>query len=338
MSNILLSIVLTGRNDNYGGDFKERLQRCISWTHQQLTANRISSEIVFVNYNPLPNPEIEGFINWPASNEFVLVRIVTVPATVHTALVSDGKRKNVPLLEYPAKNAGIRRAKGEYILCINPDIIIPSEIFGLLKSAQKDYYYRVNRFDFDKSSEQTDLNEIRKNITKIWLKGYSKDFSDSTSADLKLLKTRAERLWYYGSYTFKSLFNPLFRLIWGTEYHAKAEMKYHCNVSGDFMMMHRDNWYKLRAHNEQSFISLHVDSLMVIQAAASGLKEKVFPIPIYHKEHTRRYDATDENPQYRSAYLSFQEEAQKMLREKKPAIYNDENWGLNKFELEEKII
>ncbi len=336
MSNLFLSIVVTGRNDNYGGDFRERLQRCVVWTHKQLTVHKMLSEIIFVNYNPLPEPAIEGFINWPSSNEFVKMSIITVPASVHSTLVSEGKRKNVPLLEYPAKNAGIRRAKGEYILSINPDIIIPSEIFEIIKSAKKDSYYRVNRFDFRTGKAGTDLDEIKKNITKIWLKDFSFSRTPSAVSEGEFLKVVALQKIYFMKYNFMLFISPLLRLIWKVSYHPKAEMKYHCNVSGDFMLMHRDNWNKLKGYNEQSFISLHTDALMVIQAAALGLKETVLPFPIYHQEHERRYDANDENPEYRKAYLTFQSEAQKMLAEKKPAVYNNEDWGLNKFDLEEK--
>jgi hypothetical protein len=332
MINPFLSIILVGRNDNYGGDFKERLQHGISWTHRQLSQHKILSEIIFVNYNPLPNPLIETFINWPASNEFVSVRIITVPSAAHAALVSDGKRKNVPLLEYPAKNAGIRRAKGEYILCMNPDIIIPSEIFESIHSIRKDHYYRVNRFDFNKGA---DLDEIKKNITKIWLKDFSFDQHPSAVSKFKLLKVKALQRIYFMKYNFMLFISPLLRLIWNISYHSKAEMKYHCNVSGDFMLMHRDSWNKLRGHNEQGYLSLHMDALMVIQAASLGLEESILAFPIYHREHERRYDANDANPEYRKAYLFFQSEAQKMLKEKKPEIYNDNDWGLNKFELEE---
>ena len=53
-----ISIVITGRNDNYGGDFSARLQRCVSYNHQELTSHKIDSELIFVNYNPLTLPPI----------------------------------------------------------------------------------------------------------------------------------------------------------------------------------------------------------------------------------------------------------------------------------------
>ena len=45
-----ISIVITGRNDNYGGDFNARLQRCVSYNHQELTSHKIDSELIFVKW------------------------------------------------------------------------------------------------------------------------------------------------------------------------------------------------------------------------------------------------------------------------------------------------
>ncbi len=326
-----LTIIMVGRNDNYGGDFKERLQHCINWTHKQLSFHEIVSEIIFVNYNPLPETAIEEFINWQPSNEFVSVKIITVPTSIHTTLVNNGKRKNVPVLEYLAKNAGIKRAGGEYVLCINPDILLNESFFKSISNLRENIFYRANRLDFKNSIKNKPTNFI-----KIFLKGHSYYYHNHNPINYYLLKIKNYFIckWKLNSIRFQNFFE---RRNWNVYFH-NAEYRYHCNVSGDFMLLHRDNWHKLKGYSEQSFISLHVDALMVIQAAALGLKEKVLPLPIYHQEHARRYDANEEKPEYREAYLFFQSEAQKMLAEKKPVIYNDEDWGLNKFHLVEKII
>ena len=104
------------------------------------------------------------------------------------------------------------------------------------------------------------------------------------------------------------------------------------------MLMHRKHWWALNGYHENANLSLHVDSLMVIQAAMLGLQEKVLAWPIYHQEHERRYDADQHIPAYREAYFNFQEEAQKMLHQKAPVIYNDDNWGFANFELEETLV
>jgi hypothetical protein len=334
----IISFVLAGRNDNYGGDFKLRLQRCVSNLYKQLKAYQISSEIIFINYNPLPENGIEHFISWPQSDELIQVRILTVAPSLHSNFVENNNVKNVPVLEYPAKNAGIRRAKGSFILSMNPDIIIDDAFFSVINQLKKDSYYRCNRLDFQMN--ETDLMPenpipfIKKQVSKVWVKAISKEIKTGSFSKTKfyliLLLQKLEILRY------SSL--RAFNFLWSTKLHAKAENKFHCNVSGDFMLMHKAHWDALMGYKENSYLALHVDALMVVEAAALGLKEVVFKFPIYHQEHERRYDANKENTDFREAYLMFQEEAQKMIKNKKPIQYNSIEWGFANAQLEEILL
>jgi hypothetical protein len=332
-----LSVVIAGRNDNYGGDFRNRLQQCVRWTHNRLTEARIPSEIIFVNYNPLPNDPIEHFIEWPATNEFVLTRIITIPGQLHKEVLQKNDIKNVPVLEYVAKNAGIRRSKGDFILCMNPDITIPDIVVKEFAALDSGKYYRTNRYDYlapEKtmvSNEKAMLQHIITHVTRIWLKGVSYAHPNSKVSTWALLTYKLRAEIERDLYSFLRLFN----FVWRKKLHAKAEYRYHCNVSGDFMLMHRNNWLKLRGHHEGTYLALHVDALMVVQAAAAGLAEKVFSAPVYHMEHERRYDANMENADFRKAYVFFQEQAQLMINSKKSFIYNSEDWGLAPYSLQE---
>ncbi len=337
MNNPVLSIVIIGRNDNYGGDFKNRLQRAVNYWHQQLTAHQISSEIIFVNYNPLPQPPIKDFIDWSPSNKFVELSIVQVNAEVHEQLVKEYKVKDIAVLEFIAKNIGIRRAKGEFILSTNADILVDKKMFARFKNLNSKKFYRANRFDFTSSELAVNTEDIN-NVTRIWLKGYYHDFTKTHNRSLQLAIAKAARLRYYADYYLKQMINPVIRKIWATDYHKKAEMSYHCHCSGDFMLMHRNAWNELRGFWERSYITLHVDGLLVIQAAALGLEEEIFSEPIYHQEHERRYNHAIDNNDYREEYLHFQEQAQQMLKNKKAIIYNSADWGLSNFALpQEKI-
>ncbi|MCF8464387.1 MAG: hypothetical protein K9G41_06085 [Flavobacteriales bacterium] len=291
----------------------------------------ISAEIIFVNYNPvLENEPIENFISWPKSEKEVSIRLITVPNEIHKILVANRNRKNVPVLEYLAKNVGIRRAKGQFILSMNPDIIIPESVLVELDFLKADCFYRVDRVDFKllNSSTKVELDLIKKNAFKCYLKGFQYSLNGYNPFKLKLIR-------YFNSFKlFFHLkiivwFGCLFRLIgWKANPH-NAEFQFHCNVSGDFMLMHRDNWFELRGNPEATFMSLHTDALMVIMAATSGLKEKVLSNPIFHQDHTRRYDASKESDsEYRQVYLDFQFQAQRMIREARPIINNDLDWGL----------
>jgi hypothetical protein len=121
-------------------------------------------------------------------------------------------------------------------------------------------------------------------------------------------------------------------LKWTVYYHSD-EFRLHCNASGDFLLMHRDAWHRLRGYREQAEIALHVDSLMVIQAAALGLGQRVLSAPILHKEHGRRYDGSAETPENTRAYEFLLKEARKMRDSQQSACYNDGDWGLSNFDL-----
>lgn len=336
--NPLISFVIAGRNDNYGGDFKLRLQRCVSSLFRQLNAIKIHSEIIFVNYNPLPEPSISDFISWPKSNEYIKIKIITVAPELHKQFVENNAVKNVPVLEYPAKNAGIKRAKGTFILSMNPDIIFDDKFFKDIPKLKKENYYRCNRFDFKLENEDLPSDKIisfaKNNICKIWVKAISKEIKIGSFSDFRLklilLHQKVEVLRYN---TIKA-----FNFLWSIPLHPKAEYKFHCNVSGDFMLMHNDNWRQLMAYKESSYLALHVDALIVVQAATLGLKEQVFSYPIYHQEHARRYDAEKENQDFRDAYFIFQSEAQKMIQEQKAIIFNTKNWGFENSKLEEILL
>lgn len=320
-----ISLVLTGRNDNYGGDFKVRLQNCITNAHSQLSNLSVRSEIIFVNYNPLPAPPIETFIQWPATTELVEIRILTLSPEQHKKLVAEGGRKDIPVLEYLGKNAGIRRAKGEFILSMNPDIILPKEIVSNFKELKKDCYYRADRVDYSGDFD-SDFD-----LKRVYLKG--QDYPISSLNELEQLRAKNRKVNRWRSFTPR--IEWLLNLISSPVYYNSAEYNYHCNVSGDFMLMHRDSWHTLHAHHENRPIALHVDALMVVQAATSGLKEVVFDNPIFHQEHERRFDAKTDNPLFKEAFDFFVTESKKMMEAGKPEIYNGPAWGSVNFDLPE---
>lgn len=334
----LISFVLVGRNDNYGGDFKQRLQTCITTLFQQLVDHGVSAEILFVNYNPLPSPVITDFIKWPTSTDKVTIKIITVSSEAHQKFVETSGVDDVPVLEYPAKNAGIKRANGTYILAMNPDIVLDDLFFETISWFNKNHYYRANRVDYylpaGEEIHSNILDYAKNNVTKVWVKAISKSVKRGPISNLKfrciVFQSKLEILRYN---CIKA-----FNFVWSQKLHPKAEYKYHCNVSGDFMLMHRQNWDVLLGYHERAAIALHIDSLMVVQAACFGLQEVILPFPIYHQEHERRYDATTENLKYRAAYLKFQKDAQEMIKKKEPKIYNSKDWGFSSVQLEEILL
>lgn len=324
-----ISFVLAGRNDNYGGDFRQRLQNCVAKLYRQLTDHEIPAEILFINYNPLAEPSILDFISWPVSTDKVSVRIIDVPASVHNDFTGLHPVHRVPVLEYLAKNAGIRRGRGEFVACINPDVYLPEELFSRIsRGLDSRSYYKANRLDVHLDDAQQVKDYVRMN-----LKGHAFPVTGVS---------RLKNAWWklkYGILNRYKLISPRFRYFFDilkiTVYYDNVEFRYHCMAGGDLMLMHRDAWLRLKGYHEKNAVSLHTDSLMTIQAASAGLRERVLREPILHQEHARRFTSDRKDEVQENAYTFFQQEAKGMLAQKKNKIYNTDDWGLAKFELPE---
>ncbi len=135
--NIFLSIVMTGRNDDWGGNFTNRLKFSLKSIYYQAAMSQLKVEIVMVDYNP-PNDAVpmwsvvQDIVQTAATNCSFL--LVTVPAGVHTALRQRPKWRSFDahLLEYVGKNVGLRLAGGRFVLVTNPDIILGGDLIAYL--------------------------------------------------------------------------------------------------------------------------------------------------------------------------------------------------------------
>jgi len=105
-----VTAVVVGRNDDYMSDFIHRLRATIAWNAKYLV-----SEVIFVEWNPPADREL---LSTTLTREFDFVRAYIVPAAVHERLCANA---NISLLEYHAKNVGIRRAHSPWIVSTNAD-------------------------------------------------------------------------------------------------------------------------------------------------------------------------------------------------------------------------
>ena len=335
-----ISLIAVGRNDDYGGDFRSRLQQWATWSVHQLSQAKVPSEVIFVNYNPLDVEPIKSFIKWPDSTDWVKVKLITVPNEEHQKIVREHGVKDVPVLEYHAKNIGVRRAKGEFILCMNPDILIPAKVIRSFSNLYETCYYRSNRLDYSAEIQidvSKTLNEqLSGSVKAVWLKGnyVLLDGFSTPSYYRKLLTNKLSNLWKLSTLHLR----PILDFCSIPVYYNRLQYKYHSNASGDFLLMSRQNWFKLKGYKEASQIALHTDSLMVIQAAFLGLKEHTYLSPIYHKQHERRYDAVNkEDLDQDEAYALYNREIQGMNKTGMVKIYNGDSWGRSGSSFEEYL-
>lgn len=351
-----ISIVVTCRNDNHGGNLLFRLQLFVNGLIDQCQRHRLSAELILVEWNPpIDRPRLAEVLSWPEDFGLCSVRIIEVSLEIHNKYKHAA---HLPLFQMLAKNVGIRRAKGSFILVSNIDILFSDELVSFLSSSSlsKGLMYRIDRSDVPATvprgaSVEKQLAFCRNNIMRICKKDgiincqtgafrgiYSPlPFIHGRTHDLlkRFLPQRLKKL---------KIFRDHFRLY--TE-----RVKLHTNACGDFTLLDKDGWFALRGYPELEIFSLHLDSLFCYCAFHSGAKEMILkkPLRIYHIEHAKGSGWTPEGSKAlyqridglgipRVSNAQFDAWAVQMRREQKPLAFNDDNWGLADLDLPEMLL
>ncbi len=142
-----LSVVVTTRNDDHGGSLLGRTQAFVNGFLSQCRRHKVPAELIIVEWNPPPDrPPLAEALHWRDSDGWCQVRIIEVPPEMHQRWRT---WKALPLYQMTAKNVGIRRARGEFVLATNIDILFSDELMELLAQRRLDpgKMYRVNRWD-----------------------------------------------------------------------------------------------------------------------------------------------------------------------------------------------
>jgi len=142
-----ISVVVAARNDNHGGNMIGRMQAFLDSWIRQASRYDVSSEIIVVEWNPpAGRARLREELRWPEDMGRCEVRFLEVPREVHGRLPHAAA---IPLHQMIAKNAGIRRARGQFILATNLDIIFSAELMQFLgeRRLERRKMYRMDRTD-----------------------------------------------------------------------------------------------------------------------------------------------------------------------------------------------
>lgn len=323
-----LSIIMVARNDDYGKNFLNRITTSVRALIYLTNRYRSNFELVIIDYNPPPDKELlaQTLSAFTTDNIFLTIRFIVIPNTFHVRVAQESKR---PLLEYLAKNIGIRRAQAEFILTTNPDIIFDDTIIEFLTEAQldKNSFYRINRYDlpmreFDTSTQIPEIiKQCRQRTTRIWTKD-------------GLIYTSFRR--WFKRFLNKPLPKNLFLCPWFNPLRKikafVAPKKLHEAASGDFLLAHRNAWQKVRGFDQLPFSSF-IDGYNVHLFYCAGLEQKILPFPIYHINHD-----TSNTMWPMLDYEIYLKNSARMLKTKIPYKIYPENWGFPEENFPETII
>ena len=128
----MISIVIVGRNDNYGGDFEGRLFATTQYNLDALATRGIANELIFVEWNPLPDRPL---LSHKVASAFEQAHCIVVDGVVHRHV---SRNRHIAVFEYHAKNVGARRASGRWLLLTNPDNYFGRNILDFLEQGALD--------------------------------------------------------------------------------------------------------------------------------------------------------------------------------------------------------
>jgi hypothetical protein len=340
-----LSVVVTARNDDHGGGLLRRMQIFLDGWCEQVHRHGLLAELIIVEWNPPPSrPRLAEALRWSPFARPSSVRIIEVPPEIHSRYQSGNK---LGLLQMIAKNVGIRRARGRFVLSTNIDLLFSDDLVRFLASGQLDprYLYRVNRVDVDANvpldvSVARQLDYCRQHALRVNTRW------GTFGADERWWLTIAQRVgrWILRrDKRFEDRVREVARLaarirdlLWPV----------HTNGCGDFTLMAREYWAGLRGYPEWDMFSIHLDAVLCQMAVHAGAREVVLGRGrhAFHIEHGAGWSPGEAErfvQRLRSLGVPFlevpkyQELINQMRRRRGLQVVNTENWGLATEQFEE---
>jgi len=315
-----LSIVISSRNDDHCGNMLERMQASLNALFEQSRRYRLRTELLVVEWNRVPDrPGLSEVLSWPDAHDYCTVRFVEVPEEIHNRYdYSDLQR----FYQMIAKNVGIRRARGRFILATNIDVLFSNSLFAYLASGKltKGKLYRVDRWDVAENTPlglplDEQLGHCYRNVVRINTMKRTYDLVNGKNYPIYFTKT----------------------------------VPVHTSGCGDFQLMWRGHWHELRGYPEFHMYSIHIDSLFEYMAHYAGLEEEILtdPMVMFHISHasilpmvkTRDVELAEKVKairEFRTDELA--ELAGRMSVAGRPILFNDKNWGLATDDLEDYCV
>ena len=243
-----LSAVITGRNDDYSGDLHLRMIPSINSFLEEY------DEVVYVDFNSKNGSYINN-IKQHIKPTKKLKAITVSPTDVENI----SKNYSEKFIEVFARNIGIRRASGDYILSTNPDIICTRPDDNIL---QEDVMYTAARRDVP---------------IELYTRYSSGDLKNILLNNINLFQKKPRVIDENG--------NP----IWDPNDRWSVVV-----CCGDYQLAHKDVWNKIKGFEESATGRCYADSNLMKKAALCSYELKELELSVFHLNHnTPKYIKND---------------------------------------------
>ena len=242
----LITFVGYARNDNYGGNFLDKLALTIRTLASQASDFRVAVEYLIVEWNPPQDTAaLRDVLPADIQNPYFRCAVVTAPPLYHTGFLGADIKGFHPSR---ALNVGYRRAAGQFVSPLSSDVVLSDALFGYIAKHGLDdgKVYRLDRCDVDAAALPPDgaAPEPR----AVWLNGLAEK-----------VVTRHEN---HGMQVSE---------LYGV-------MPLHTNACGDFTLAPRAIWHQIRGVPEDCPVTcLDIDSIALHAMVHLGLEEQVLP-------------------------------------------------------------
>ncbi len=350
-----LSVVAASRNDDHGGDPLRRTQIFINCFARQCERYRLPAELILVDWNPVDGRKgLGSVLRMPDETTYCSFRIITVPKEVHDRIKYSEK---LPFFQMIAKNVGIQRAHGQFVLATNIDIIFSNELMAFISRQQLDprRLYRVDRCDIKAGlSEHLNLDEtlsyawdnpIRLN-KRMGPENLIKHLYPNSGITRQCIPS-VEKCQKIGGIEIRDN-----RGVWEVETERTTTIEnLHTNACGDFTLLSKEAWETIRGYPEFEAYSMNIDSVGLAAAHYAGYLEVSLlpPLVCFHIEHSlgsgwtpegekklfsRLREANILNPEW-PVLLPIVEQ---MRLQRKALEFNHSDWGFASLELPESTL
>jgi hypothetical protein len=243
-----ISAVIISRNDNYGGNLLERATYCIN------SAIDTYDEVFYIDWNSPTHSllyNIKDNLNFKGN-----LKHIVISPEIASILTNNDPHAQV-CCETLARNLGLRRAEGDWIVSTNIDVIQPRRDYleELIISIDSNTFYTISR-------RPVELEDIKK-----FHNGECK-YEDWKSLREYLIENSEER-------HYEEKVNE------GDDYSI-------INCCGDFQLANRHVWNEIRGFEEDLIYVLYSDTNVQKKAVMHGFGLKALYNPaLFHINHGR---------------------------------------------------